>query len=46
LAIHHDGELLVTAARLPFFSNEGYVYRSTANKDLCGPWSVDLNHPN
>jgi len=67
----------VSAARLPFFSNEGYVYRLTANgwvkneldyillrspvpvrggflyvvtfggdKDLCGPWSVDLNHPN
>jgi hypothetical protein len=77
LAVHHDGELLVTAARLPFSSNEGYVYRLTANgwvkndldyilirsalplrggflylvtfggdNDLCGPWSVDLRHPN
>ena len=29
VAVHHDGEILVIAAHLPFFSNEGYVYRLT-----------------
>jgi hypothetical protein len=29
LAVHHDGTLIVRAAQLPFFSNEGYVYRLT-----------------
>jgi hypothetical protein len=27
--IEHDGQLVVTAAQLPFTSNEGYVYHQT-----------------
>lgn len=27
--VHHDGGILVKAARLPFSTNEGYVYRQT-----------------
>ena len=27
--IEHDGQLVVTAAQLPFTSNQGYVYRQT-----------------
>lgn len=29
IAVHHDGNLVVTAAQLPFFGNQGYVYRRT-----------------
>jgi hypothetical protein len=29
LRIEHDGQLVVTAAQLPFTSNQGYVYRQT-----------------
>jgi hypothetical protein len=29
IAVHHDGNLVVTAAQLPFFGNQGYVYRQT-----------------
>jgi hypothetical protein len=27
IAVHHDGILTVTAAKLPFYNNPGYVYR-------------------
>jgi len=29
--IEHDGQLVVTAAQLPFTSNQGYVYRQIGN---------------
>jgi hypothetical protein len=29
IAVHHDGELIVRSAQLPFFGNQGYVYRQT-----------------
>jgi hypothetical protein len=29
ISIHEDGQLVVTAAQLPFTSNQGYVYRQT-----------------
>jgi hypothetical protein len=29
LAVHHDGGIVVTSAHLPFFGNQGYVYRLT-----------------
>lgn len=29
IAVHHDGTLVVRSVQLPFFSNEGYVYRLT-----------------
>jgi len=28
-AVHHDGAIVVTSAHLPFFGNQGYVYRLT-----------------
>jgi hypothetical protein len=30
-AVHHDGSVLVTAAKLPFASNPGFLYRQTAS---------------
>jgi hypothetical protein len=27
IAVHHDGQLVVRAAQLPFFGNQGYLYR-------------------
>ena len=29
IAVHHDGQLVVRAAQLPFFGNQGYLYRRT-----------------
>jgi hypothetical protein len=29
IAVHHDGNLVVRAAQLPFMGNQGYVYRQT-----------------
>jgi hypothetical protein len=29
ITIQHDGQIVVTAAQLPFTSNQGYVYRQT-----------------
>ena len=29
ITVHHDGAVLVKAARLPFGSNQGYVYKQT-----------------
>jgi hypothetical protein len=29
IAVHHDGQLTVRAAQLPFFGNQGYLYRRT-----------------
>jgi hypothetical protein len=29
-AVHHDGSVVVTAAKLPFASNPGFLYRQTA----------------
>jgi hypothetical protein len=31
IAVHHDGQLVVRAAQLPFFGNQGYLYRRTEN---------------
>ena len=30
-AVHHDGSVVVTAAKLPFASNPGFLYRQTAS---------------
>jgi hypothetical protein len=29
--VHHDGSVVVTAAKLPFASNPGFLYRQTAS---------------